>query len=99
MGDLKRGVKRGWKSVRNTYDDVIEGSRQIGEKIGFSQYGLKSDKTERKERAAQDAIDEANKPMPMADEEEIERSKRRTNSARGSGRASTIFTDSDRLGP
>lgn len=37
--------------------------------------------------------------MPMADEEEIKRSKRRTASARGGGRASTIFTDSDRLGP
>lgn len=37
--------------------------------------------------------------MPMADEEEIKRNKRRTASARGGGRASTIFTDSDRLGP
>ena len=37
--------------------------------------------------------------MPMADEEEIKRAKRRTASARGGGRASTIFTDSDRLGP
>lgn len=37
--------------------------------------------------------------MPMADEEEIKRNKRRNASARGGGRASTIFTDSDRLGP
>lgn len=37
--------------------------------------------------------------VPMADEEEIKRSKRRTASARSGGRASTIFTDSDRLGP
>lgn len=37
--------------------------------------------------------------MPMADEEEIKRNKRRTASSRGGGRASTIFTDSDRLGP
>lgn len=37
--------------------------------------------------------------MPMADEDEIKRSKRRSASARGGGRASTIFTDSDRLGP
>jgi hypothetical protein len=37
--------------------------------------------------------------MPMADEEEIKRNKRRTASARGGGRASTIFTDGDRLGP
>jgi hypothetical protein len=42
----------------------------------------------------------SNEPvMPMADEEEIKRSKRRTASARGGGRASTIFTDNDRLGP
>lgn len=37
--------------------------------------------------------------MPMADEEEIKRNKRRSASSRGGGRASTIFTDSDRLGP
>ena len=37
--------------------------------------------------------------MPMADEEEIKRNRRRTASARGGGRASTIFTDNDRLGP
>ena len=37
--------------------------------------------------------------MPMADEEEIKRNKRRNASSRGGGRASTIFTDSDRLGP
>lgn len=43
------------------------------------------------------ASDEA--VMPMADEEEIKRNKRRTASSRGGGRASTIFTDSDRLGP
>lgn len=43
--------------------------------------------------AAEEAV------MPLADEEEIRRNKRRTASARGGGRASTIFTDSDRLGP
>lgn len=37
--------------------------------------------------------------LPMPDEDEIKRNKRRTASARGGGRASTIFTDSDRLGP
>ena len=37
--------------------------------------------------------------MPMPDEEEIKRNKRRTASARGGGRASPIFTDGDRLGP
>jgi hypothetical protein len=47
-----------------------------------------------------DASAQAEDPvMPMADEEEIKRSKRRSASARGGGRASTIFTDSDRLGP
>lgn len=39
------------------------------------------------------------KVMPMADEEEIKRNKRRNASSRGGGRASTIFTDDDRLGP
>lgn len=45
-------------------------------------------------------LDETTDPViPLADEEEIKRSKRRTASARSGGRASTIFTDSDRLGP
>jgi hypothetical protein len=44
---------------------------------------------------------QSNEPaIPMADEEEIKRSKRRGVSGRGGGRASTILTggDKDRLG-
>ncbi len=37
--------------------------------------------------------------IPMPDEDEIKRSKRRNAAMRGGGRASTIFTESDRLGP
>lgn len=39
-------------------------------------------------------------PIPMPDEEEIKRNKRRGQSARGGGRASTILTggDQERLG-
>jgi hypothetical protein len=50
-------------------------------------------------RSLSPEMPEADPVMPMADEEEIKRNKRRTASARGGGRASTIFTDSDRLGP
>lgn len=35
-------------------------------------------------------------PIPMPDEEEIKRSKRRGQSARGGGRASTILTGGDK---
>lgn len=38
-------------------------------------------------------------PIPMADEDEIRRNRRRSQSARGGGRASTILSDGDRLGP
>ena len=88
MGDIKRGVKRGWKSMRKAWNDVIEGSQQMGEKIGLGSVTGKSDKTKRKERAAQVAIDEANRPMPMPDEDEIERLQRRQNSVRRGSRAS-----------
>lgn len=50
-------------------------------------------------RSMSPEMPEAEPVMPMADEEEIKRAKRRSASARGGGRASTIFTDSDRLGP
>lgn len=42
----------------------------------------------------------ANRPvLPLPDEEELARQARRRNSARGGGRASTIFTQGDQLGP
>ncbi len=47
---------------------------------------------------AQAAAD-ADPVLPMPDEEEIKRSRRRSASSRGGGRASTILTDGDRLGP
>jgi hypothetical protein len=63
------------------------------EKKAWERRGEKLDMTPEMPAQAEDPV------MPMADEEEIKRSKRRTASARGGGRASTIFTDSDRLGP
>ena len=37
--------------------------------------------------------------IPLPDEEEIKRQKRRSAAQRGGGRASTVFSESDRLGP
>ena len=37
--------------------------------------------------------------IPMSDEDEIKRNRRRSQSTRGGGRASTILSDGDRLGP
>jgi hypothetical protein len=37
--------------------------------------------------------------VPLPDEEEIKRNKRRSVAGRGGGRASTILTQEDRLGP
>lgn len=99
MGDLKRGVKRGWNSLKKTWDDVMEGSQQMGESIGLGSVTGESDKTKRRQARAAAALDAANQPIPMADEEEIKRNKRRANASRGGGRASTILTDGDRLGP
>lgn len=91
-GSIKGLLKRKWKGASSGKvgweHDVIKGEGKQWEKRG-----KRFDMTP-------DAPAQAEEPvMPMADEEEIKRSKRRSTSARGGGRASTIFTDSDRLGP
>ena len=52
-------------------------------------------------KAAQKAATMAeNEPViPLPDEEELARIRRRRNARRGGGRASTVLTDEDRLGP
>jgi hypothetical protein len=52
-------------------------------------------------KAAEKAADEeASKPVvPLPDEEELARINRRKNSRRGGGRASTVLSSEDRLGP
>ncbi len=78
------------------------GRRIIGEKtfdqihpIGSSmekQY----DATKAAEQAATAAANQ--KAIPLPDEEELERTRRRKNARRGGGRASTVLTEDDRLG-
>lgn len=41
----------------------------------------------------------ADKVIPMPDEEELTRQARRKNSGRAGGRASTVLSEDDRLGP
>lgn len=53
-------MENAWEEVEETWDDVIEGSKQIGEKIGYGDY-TKSDKTEQKVRKARAAA-AANRP-------------------------------------
>lgn len=102
MGDLKRGIKSTFKSVgkklSQTFESMKEGSKQIGEVLGYEKAGVtpKSDKTKRMLAAA-------NMPepvMPIADDEELRRARRRRLAgAQRSGRASTILSgDDDTLG-
>lgn len=85
MGDLKRGVKRLFHSMK-------EGSKQIGEFLGYEKAGVtpKSDKTKRQLAAMVEPV------IPIADEEELRRARRRriASQPRG-GRASTILTSED----
>lgn len=96
MGDLKRAFKRGVRSVKKWADDALEGSKQIGENIGFASVGLMSNKTKRRMAAAN-----AEPPtVPLPDEEELRRARRRRLAGQPrTGRASTILTsDEDTLG-
>ena len=60
-----------------------------------AQMEAQQDAADRAEKAAQEAANE--KPIPLPDEEELARVRRRQNSRRG-GRASTVLSESDRLG-
>jgi hypothetical protein len=102
MGDLKRGIKRGFKSVRKavsgTWESMKEGSKKIGETLGYESAGItpKSDKTKR-------MLAEANAQppaVPMPDEEELRKARRRRIASQPrAGRASTILSsDEDTLG-
>jgi len=96
MGSLHKKVKKGLAG------SVIRGI--VGDKT-FDQFhplGTSMEKqydaTKAAEKAAKDA---ANQPaIPMPDEEELRRKRRKANAARSGGRASTILTggDSDQLG-
>lgn len=100
MGDLKRGFKRGLRSIKKAGKHALrsfkEGSKQIGEALGYGSVGVVSDKTKR-EIAAANAPEPA---IPIADEEELRRARRRRLAGQPrSGRASTILTsDEDTLG-
>lgn len=98
MGDVKRAVKRGWNSLGKMWNDVVEGSKQVGEKIGLGGV-VHSDKTETKQRRAREAAAAANRPIPLPDEEELQRAARRRAARRTGGRASTVLSEEDRLGP
>lgn len=89
MSKLVHGVKKGFKSVWNSFED---GSKQIGEALGFESAGVtpKSDKTK--------AAIRANTPptIPMADEEALRRDRRRRLAGQAErGRASTILSQED----
>lgn len=92
--------------ITGLYDDAMEGSKQIAEKLGYGSVTneVKSNNTKRKEAAiAADfaaAEAEASRPTLMADTEEVERRRRRNSQRRRTqGRASTILGgDAETLG-
>lgn len=73
---------------------MAEISKRIGEKIGYQYLGVKSAKTKNKEKRKKAAFEEANKAIPIPDEEEL-RVARRRRSRVSSGRSSTILSDDD----
>lgn len=96
MGDLKRGAEKAvnWvgDKVGNVWHSFEEGSKQIGEALGFEKTGLtpKSDSTKRKIAASRPQI------VPMPDEDELRRAQRRRLAGQVvSGRASTVLTQQD----
>lgn len=96
MGDLKRGIKRGFRSIRKrvsqTWESMKEGSKRIGETLGYEKAGVtpKSDKTKRELAAMVEPV------MPIADEDELRRARRRRIASQPrAGRAATILSGED----
>jgi hypothetical protein len=88
MGDLKRAAKRTWSSM-------WEGSKKIAEKLGYESAGVTPPSKDTLAARAEPPV------APMPDDEELGRARRRrlAGSAGRTGRASTILSDDDRLGP
>jgi hypothetical protein len=80
----------------NIWSGAKEGSSRIAETIGFKSF-VKSNKTKNKESRKQRAIAEANRPIPIPDEESLRMARRRRADA-STGRTSTILSDGDMLG-
>lgn len=94
MGSLHKKAKKGLAG------SIVRGI--VGEKtfddfhpLG-TQYEQQYDATKAAEQAAKDVANQ--KAIPLADEDALERERRRRNSGRRGGRASTVLTDDDRLG-
>jgi len=82
MGGLHKSIKKVIpKEMRSPLD------KKIGEENIKTHESLN--------RRMNPELPEEEAPIPMADEEEIKRNKRRGQSARGGGRASTILTGGD----
>lgn len=76
--------------ITGFWDDAMEGSKQLGEAIGFP--GVKSDHTKGEEEKIAAAQAEADRVMPIPDEEELKRVRRRRMSRQqGYGRSSTVL--------
>lgn len=96
--ELRSAVTRGAKAVipnevTGVWDDAMEGSKQLGEKIGFGGI-VQSDHTKREQQALIDAANAtANEPVTrMPDMDELQRLRRRAAQRRqGLGRASTVL--------
>lgn len=97
MGKLHKTVKKyslGSRAAQAIIGkDTYESLHPLGEQAEAAYDAKKASAKALKEA-------ETNPPpvIPLPDEEEIARARRRRNARRGGGRASTILSDSDRLG-
>jgi len=97
MGDLAKPFKKMYKWIGDKSQDMIEGSKQIGEVLGYEQAGITP-----KSHSTQSTIAAARPPViPEADDDQLRRGRRRrlAGQAGRSGRAATILSqDDDQLG-
>jgi hypothetical protein len=96
MGDLKRGARTLVRSpghwFKNQWKSMKEGSRQIGEVLGYEKAGVtpKSDSTKQMLAANAEPV------LPIADDEELKRARRRrAGSTQRTSRASTILSSNE----
>lgn len=97
MGRLHKNVRK--YSLGQKAGDAILGKDTMDDiHVMGSQVENAYDTKKAAEKALKDAEENPEPVVPLPDEDEIERVRRRRNARRGGGRASTVLTDDSRLG-
>lgn len=97
MGRLHKNVRK--YSLGQKAGDAIIGKKNMDSiHVLGNQVETAYDAKKASEKALKEAEENPEAVIPLPDEEELERVRRRRNARRGGGRASTVLTDESRYG-